>query len=317
MEKHLINFSKLCRTCISLLGKRYYSKHKFHNLIENAFFITITNDQDAIQPENICQNCYLRATTAIKRGSNTTKAFDEWVAHSDDNCLVCDTVARLSAGAIHKIKKHKKHPGGRPKKLAVWEQKNFNALSELVPDDSIPAGITISQFDLELNSHISLCECGICKNILRRPLTIDICEHSFCFLCFANRMKGVEESESWCPTCEKKFKIENVKFSHQLKKLLDLLKLACINCKKKFLISDYSSYSTHTSSCKTEDTSSMSVSEIFSLTSEIPRAVEDATLHIIKTKLSKSNDNSIEFKSGGPWVRIYITNLSMKNVSKF
>ena len=300
MEQHLINLSKLCRTCTSLLGKRHYSKYNCQNLIENAFFVNIANDQHAIQPESICQNCYLRARTAIHRGTNTTKAFNDWVAHND-NCFVCETVVKLSAGAINRKRKQSKHPGGRPKKITVWQQKSFNSLSELVPDDSIPADVTISDFDTELNSHISLCECGICKNILRRPLTIDTCEHSFCFLCFANQMKGVEESESVCPSCHKNFKIENVKFSHQLQKLLELLKFSCRNCKKKFAISDYSSYTLHTSSCKNENTS-MSVSEIFSLTSEIPRDVEDATLHVIKTKLSKSKDNSIEFKSGGPWV---------------
>ena len=49
------------------------------------------------------------------------------------------------------------------------------------------------------------------------------------------------------------------------------------------------------------DQPNKSLTEIFKLTddSEIPRDIEDATLHVIKKKIAKSNNNSIEFKSGG------------------
>ena len=55
------------------------------------------------------------------------------------------------------------------------------------------------------------------------------------------------------------------------------------------------------------DQPNKSLTEIFNLTddSEIPRDIEDATLHVIKKKIAKSNDNSIEFKCGDPCVRIF------------
>lgn len=72
---------------------------------------------------------------------------------------------------------------------------------------------------------------------------------------------------------------------------------------------------THENECIPENTSTnsrnssseLTVRDIFAMNedSEIPRVLEDATLHIIKTKMAKSNlpNNSIEFKTGGPRVR--------------
>ena len=50
-----------------------------------------------------------------------------------------------------------------------------------------------------------------------------------------------------------------------------------------------------------------SLTEILNLPGniEIPRDIEDVTLHVIE-KIAKSN-NSTELKSGGPWVRFFFT----------
>ena len=65
------------------------------------------------------------------------------------------------------------------------------------------------------DTHISLCKCGICADILRRPVTISVYEHIFCFTCFAKYIKSKLESESFRPTCNINFKIDN-KFSQHL-----------------------------------------------------------------------------------------------------
>ena len=113
------------------------------------------------------------------------------------------------------------------------------------------------------------------------------------------------ESESFCPTCNINFKIGNIKFSQHQKKLLDLLKVSCnIGSKKVSINSDYELYIQHKIKCcgNSVDQPNTSLTEIFHLTdnSEIPRDVEDATLHAIKKKIAKSNNNSNEFKSGCP-----------------
>ena len=98
------------------------------------------------------------------------------------------------------------------------------------------------------------------------------------------------KSESFCPTCNINFKIDNIKFSQHQKKLLDLLKVSCNLCSKKFSInSDYELYIQHKSKCceNPMDQPNKSLTEIFKLTddSEIPRDIEDATLHVIKKRL--------------------------------
>ena len=54
--------------------------------------------------------------------------------------------------------------------------------------------------------------------------------------------------------------------------------------------------------------SSINLSDILNITEddEIPQEVEDATLHIIRQKMNRSSNNMIQFKSGGPRVRIQV-----------
>ena len=37
-------------------------------------------------------------------------------------------------------------------------------------------------------------------------------------------------------------------------------------------------------------------------TKDISREIKDATLHVVKQKMAKSNSKTVEFKSGGPRV---------------
>ena len=314
MEDHRSNLSKICRICFKLLGKKGFSTKKFHDIISKAFFINTTTDDKYIHPTKICQKCYLQASMAVKRNTTTSiDPFNNWNAHFDDNCQICDTVKLLSKGVIglQKIhKSHKKHPGGRPTSEKLWNQSVLNKLNQSIPLDSIHPNIRIGDLDEHTNTHISLCKCGLCADVLRRPVTISACEHIFCFSCFAKYIKSKLESESFCPTCNINFKIDNIKFSQHQKKLLDLLKVSCNLRSKKFRInSDYELYIQHKSKCceNPMDQPNKSLTEIFKLTddSEIPRDIEDATLHVIKKKIAKSNNNSIEFKSGGPWVRFF------------
>ena len=128
------------------------------------------------------------------------------------------------------------------------------------------------------------------------------------------------ELESFCPTCNINFKIANIKFSQHQKKLLDLLKVSCNTGSKKVSInSDYELYIQHKIKCcgNSVDQPNTSLTEIFHLTdnSEIPRDIEDATLHVTRKKVANSSNNSIEFKSGGPWARFFFHLLKLSTQS--
>ena len=155
-----------------------------------------------------------------------------------------------------------------------------------------------------------------------RAVTISVCEHTFCFSCFAKYIKSKLESESFCPTCSINFKIGNIKFSQHQKKLLDLLKVSSNIFWKKFSVNcNYELYTQDKSKCcgNSVEQPNTSLTEIFHLTdnSEIPRDDEDATLHAIKKKIAKSNNNSIEFKSGGPWVRFFFHSFETEHPINF
>ena len=88
--------------------------------------------------------------------------------------------------------------------------------------------------------------------------------------------------------------------------------LSCKACNTKYSpITEYNLYLIHKKECSlstVEQSQSMSVTDTFDLTEEckIPRLIEDAALHVIRTKMSVSSlsNKSIEFKTEGPKVSI-------------
>ena len=228
---------------------------------------------------------------AIKRNATTsTNSFNNWNSHFDDNCQICGTVKLLSKGVIghqEMNRTHKKYPGGRPTSGKLWKQSVLNILNKSVPLDSIHLNIRIADLDEYANTHVSLCKCGLCADVLRRTVIISVCEHIFCFSCFAKYIKSKLEPENFSPTCNINFKIDNIKLSQHQKKLLDLLNVSCNECSKKFSInSDYELYIQHKSTCcgNSVDQPNISLIQIFDLTddSEIPRDIEDEAHHGIK-----------------------------------
>ena len=161
MEDHRSNLSKICRIYFKLLSKKGFSTKKFNEIINKAFFINTTADDENIDPKQICQKCFLHATVAIKRNTTTSiNPFNNWDAHFDDNCQICDTVQLLSKGVIglQTINKtHKKHPGGRTTSEKLWNESVLNTLNQSVPLDSIHLNIRTADLDQHTNTHISLC----------------------------------------------------------------------------------------------------------------------------------------------------------------
>ena len=93
MEDHRSNLSKICRICFKLLSKKGFYTKKFNKIINKAFFIKTTTDDENIHPKQICQKCFLNATMAIKRNTTTSiNPFNNCNAHFDDNRQICDTV---------------------------------------------------------------------------------------------------------------------------------------------------------------------------------------------------------------------------------
>ena len=79
-------------------------------------------------------------------------------------------------------------------------------------------------------------------------------------------------------------------------------------------------YPTQSKCCgNSVDQPNTSLTEIFYMTdnSEIPRDIEDATLHVIKKKIANSSNNSIEFKSDGPCARAFFSSFETEHSVNF
>ena len=87
-----------------------------------SFLYLHKTDNENIHPTQICQKRYLHATMAIKQNTNP---FNNWNAHFDNNCQICDAVKSLCKGVTchQEINKtHKKYPGGWPTSEKYWKQ---------------------------------------------------------------------------------------------------------------------------------------------------------------------------------------------------
>ncbi|XP_065662493.1 BRCA1-associated RING domain protein 1-like [Hydra vulgaris] len=196
----------------------------------------------------------------------------------------------------------------------------FNSIKEnILPIHNLNIGIDISELQNELNPFLELCLCCKCNKIPQMPVTLKSCEHLFCFLCLVEEMKNKYIDETFCPKYNKKIYIDDMVTSKKTNSLLQMLTLVCNLCKQKFnALKEYEIFKTHKSLCHNElllstslltssSNSKKSINDIFEINkdSDIPQELEEAALHIIKQKMAKSGQKTIEFKSGGPRPMIF------------
>ena len=146
--------------------------------------------------------------------------------------------------------------------------------------------INKNNIDKEQNSHLDLCICQICQEIRNATVMLVDCQHSFCVTCIVPQLQGKQQSNTNCPTCNTNIEFDKIKPSLNVVEMTKILK-------PKY---QHNNLSITTNSI-------LSIQDA----SEICPDMEAAALHIIKTKMAKSNSNSVEFPSGGPRVCVKYT----------
>ena len=123
---------------------------------------------------------------------------------------------------------------------------------------------------------------------MHQPVMLDDCQHSFCMNCISPIIEGKKESDTKCKTCNKLFPAENNNQKNEHEK----------NCVVQSVTP------TSSTSMSLTSISSTTLSDVFEVkeSGDISRNMEDAALHILKTKLKDSANNTVEFCSGGPRV---------------
>ena len=76
--------------------------------------------------------------------------------------------------------KTQKVPLGRTKgSTNIWTQSALENLKEITLLDLLPYVLSLKDFAPNINPHLHLCVCGICENLLRKPLIIKSAQHVF------------------------------------------------------------------------------------------------------------------------------------------
>ena len=194
---NLENLTKLCRVCGQNLGQNTYNVSNLSKRLHEHFFLTTTNDENDIHPKKKCQKCYSKLSNIENRSTTWTMKIAEWHPHMDDYCITCSSVVAIKKGG--RPKKQKKQ--GRPKQgLFIWNREQINKFISNVPDDVIE-GLD-DDILLNNNSHLEICKCDTCLNIIRRPIIITKCEHMFCLRCIMPLIEGKPETDLKCPVCK-------------------------------------------------------------------------------------------------------------------
>lgn len=161
--------------------------------VQTTFGVDLENDEEDIQPKNICKVCHLNLYLA------TTRSAYEWCSHPRIGvCAVCTIFEQQSKGGRPK----KPTTGaGRPKRLETLDT-HFGALKAQMR--TLPEINNIDKF----SPTSDIFNCKICKNLLRLPVALP-CNHVYCLQCISTVCNN-EQTTFQCPLCVSKFGFKQV-----------------------------------------------------------------------------------------------------------
>ena len=294
---------KLCRVCGGLLqrNKKHFEVKNYHKDLKTAFWITnLENDDCFTHPQKFCNGCYHRMKNITQKGHTHSMEIFKWEPHSEAVCEIC---LNDSAGKRGR-KKAKKNNGWNvhmSENMFIWTREFTDRLRQSVPETKLSEDLNISDFDSAINPSLTLCKCLICENVLRRPVMIQECQHSFCLGCTTLTFEGKREFR--CPYCQNKFNPDLLKECKVRNTLVESLILKC-NCGQLFESSV--KYRNHITYCQSKkEGHSLTINELLTMDlseNPLPKSVERATLRVLKHKMENSQDGTAELASGGPRV---------------
>ena len=72
---------------------------------------------------------------------------------------------------------------------AFWTRCNCAVLDRTISPGELTADVKVKLVNKEFNSHLNLCICPICANIMNRPILFTMCHHSICYYCLIPEWK--------------------------------------------------------------------------------------------------------------------------------
>ena len=302
-DNHVKKLNDLCRFCCFVISNDSFVLKTYSEDILKYFYINVNEDDEKIHPKKMCLKCYSKLQSIKKRGTTTERNFATWKPHTS-SCVVCNQLCEKMKGGRPK----KKARSGRPPQQAMtisnrWTVTDSKNLSKTVPDNPNP------RMDLNLFNQddiLQLVKCPICKKMLWRPILNINCHHITCLNCILSKFEGQLIENLICPVadCHHPFGTNSFVYSNSSIELIKRIRLKCTkNCGKTFLINEIDEKNKHDKKCfgGSSSTNKTPLSTVFEINkdNEIPKIVEDAAVHVIKTKLAKSGSKQISFNTGG------------------
>ena len=244
MEKHIQLLPRHCRICANKLDRVEYSSVKHSTLLEEAFGVSVVEDEPEVHPPNFCNKCYLtakRVSKSIREGkyTETNCRPQEWSSHSD-NCKFCNAIEDKQHGGRPK----KRRSAGRPSLVMHHIKgvagKRLGGGNKLYPD------IFVELESVDIKNLL----CCVCNMIVDCPVEVS-CGHLICMECCLHECT----TEFCCPFCECTISsADKTSFSRvasALQQLLEGLQLHCPVCHQlthlgKLVEHQQSSCKTHT-----------------------------------------------------------------------
>ena len=301
-DQHTAALTKLCRFCGLFLTKDHFnfpSCEETNEKILECFYIDVGIDIEIIHPQKMCQKCYSTLKNISQRNTTTPHYIIQWTKHSNTNCFACSQVEKLKKGGRPKKRKRQ----GPPSTTLLWTRQDSDILrKQLPPTTLVPQ--SIEHLQNKFNPNLEVCTCKICQSIMVNPVMNIKCQRSVCFNCLVSRVEGNRISGIKCLLCDELANPNLYVVSTTISKLIENLQIECKNsCGTTYGIKDSDKKESHEDTCFGKSRHSTSIKEIFMLGPEdsIPRVVEEATIHVIKKKLTESKlpNKRIEFKTGG------------------
>lgn len=299
---HHSYLAKLCRICGFLLKKDKFLVSKHNERLTKVFLENLKEDNPNKDPTHFCLKCYSKVKNIEERGSYSDSKLKSWSVHSTQ-CEVCTSVPSLLRGGR---KKKVNNAGRRSAEHPIWDRKVSDTIINNTPDE-LDIDLKKESFEADINPQLSFCICNYCKNIMKRPVLISPCEHHLCLKCTIKNVEGKTLQNAKCPACNKNILPTNI---HPSTKTVELIKTLKLRCEKKcgllFKFDEVLEKKHHEKSCISSSSPSyfLPLSSLLEVNSsqEITKDMDNAVLHVIKTKLADSENKSIEFQTGGPRV---------------
>ena len=294
----------LCRVCGSHMKnkEKQFFVNCYLTVLKDVFWIhNIENDDPEVHPPKFCSKCYF-AMKNVKKGHAHSQHVTKWEKHEMKTlCKICLSKCQNKPGRGRRPKPNLDGFNQHSETKSMWTRAFSDSLKEKIEESNVSEDLNISEFDTAYNKSLPLCKCGICENILRRPVMLQGCQHAFCLGCIILKFEGKTSFE--CPFCQNQFNLSQIIECKVRQKLIESLILKC-KCGKEFKSSH--EFNMHKNICNlVKEGQLMTVNDLLKMDlsqSPIPRSVEKAALKIIRHKIDESNNGTAEFASGGPRV---------------